>query len=82
MGGSSSLSISLNTVPVVPSSSIILPQYTTVLGSSLGNLASVLLMAAQHGVHLTLGILRHFQAFSAPRRNPAHKVNPRPPQRR
>jgi hypothetical protein len=30
--------------------------------------------AAQQSVHLTGGILRHFQAFSTPEQNPALKV--------
>jgi len=32
-------------------------------------------------VHWTLGILRHFRAFSSLRVFPAHKQSPRPPQR-
>ena len=31
-------------------------------------------MAAQHSVHLTGGILRHFRAFSTPEQNPALEV--------
>ena len=37
---------------------------------------------AQQSVHLTCGILRHFQAFFWLRVFPAPKQNPRPPTRR
>jgi len=39
------------------------------------------LNGTQHSVHWTLGILRHFQAFSSLRVFSAPKQNPRPPQR-
>ena len=39
--------------------------------------AEYAIAAAQHSVHLTGGILRHFWAFSTPKRNPAPKPSPR-----
>ena len=37
-------------------------------------LSGAKLKAAQHSVHLTGGILRHFRAFSTPKQNPALEV--------
>jgi len=38
----------------------------------------IIVKTAQHRVHLTGGILRHFRAFSTPEQNPALAVLSRP----